>query len=421
MFKNIVSTTIFTIFMVATLHGTTYASGFSLKSNSAELLGRANSGSTVSNDILTMYNNPASLNNTLSCCHPNEFAANITAIVPYAKYKDFDAGIKTQQAALRKLSGSFGLATKIHPDITVGLAVTNPYHSYTDYGKDSYVQNHSIKFYLNTFSVSPSIAYKLNNIWSIGAGVDIQHTDVRVSVKPVSSFPTLFGDTKQSGWHYAATFGTVVKPNSDIKLGLAFKTLSSVKLKGYFDVENPALTLQSGDAMIRFKLPASLNFSGSYIVSDKWTIYADYIRTLWSSLKHFRATVPGGAGDLFGGWKDSDFFSLGADYQYNTNLTLRTGLGLDNTPSRSYTNGVIGVDSFPTSRRIPGVPDGNRIIASLGSTYNMQNCKLTAGYSHEFFKPTYLVKPGAIGARTELNGKLFLHNNLFSLQLNYPF
>ena len=75
-------------------------------------------------------------------------------------------------------------------------------------------------------------------------------------------------------------------------------------------------------------------------------------------------------------YKDGWLFSVGAEYMWNQQWTLRGGVGFEKSP---ITDDV----------RMPLLPDNDRFWASLGATYKVSNkLSLDAAYSHVFVKST---------------------------------
>ncbi len=71
-------------------------------------------------------------------------------------------------------------------------------------------------------------------------------------------------------------------------------------------------------------------------------------------------------------WRDSWFFSAGAEYRWNEKLTLRGGVAYDQTPVRA-------------AERTPRLPDNDRTWLSVGaSSQVVSNAVLTASYCHIF-------------------------------------
>lgn len=395
------------------------ASGIAVKVNSTELQGRANAGSGVSSDPLAMHNNPAILSLIGSKGGRFEAALSGTGLFPSVKYTDSALSPATGNAALKKFTGAAAFAAKINQWVSAGLSVSTPYGLAFDYGRDSIVKNYVVDADLKSVAISPSIAIKFNPVLTIGVGLDAQWTDVTFSSYPVAALATTYGKAKGNDWHYRGTFGVLVEPTENIRFGASIKTRTNANLSGDYRVENPAtipalgINLVSGKASAKIALPTTITLSASYNVTPKWALYADYIRTNWSSISSLALTTPAGDSVIVGGWEDSNFFSIGTDYQLTDRFTVRGGLGFDYTPTR--TDNPNGVPS-----RVPGLPDSNKIWVAIGGSYEVNAWKFSASYGHEFFKNADIRQP-ATTQKPALNGRIKEHVDLVSFQVNYRF
>ena len=97
---------------------------------------------------------------------------------------------------------------------------------------------------------------------------------------------------------------------------------------------------------------------------------ADYQQTGWSSLQN--VTIKRDTGTVVGKeefkWKDTDFFSIGAEYDLSDAFTLRGGFGMDESPTND-------------THRTPRLPDNDRKLYSIGATWNVsQNLSIDAAF-----------------------------------------
>jgi long-chain fatty acid transport protein len=80
-------------------------------------------------------------------------------------------------------------------------------------------------------------------------------------------------------------------------------------------------------------------------------------------------------------WKDSWYYSLGAEYAYNDALTLRTGVAFEKSP-------------VPDATRSVRVPDNDRYWLSVGASYKFsENMTANLAYSHVFIEDGDILVP----------------------------
>ena len=114
-------------------------------------------------------------------------------------------------------------------------------------------------------------------------------------------------------------------------------------------------------------------------------MHAGFEWTNWSVLETPLVTGPGGVvvTDLPLNYDDGYFYSLGFDYKYSNQLTLRAGVAYEDSP----------IDTEVRSTRLP---DNDRIWASVGATYQWnEKLSFDIAYTHIFTKETDIrILPG---------------------------
>ena len=158
-------------------------------------------------------------------------------------------------------------------------------------------------------------------------------------------------------------------------------------------------------------MPDSLSLSVAHKVTDKLEMLADVTWTGWSSFDELRVTEVDGETEVTTTpeeWEDVYRISVGANYKYNSKLTLRTGVAYDEEPIPS------------AELRTPRIPGNDRIWLSFGTGYKWsKNLDLDFGYSHLFLKETPIDNPGENGY--SVRGTYKSSVDILSAQLNYKF
>jgi long-chain fatty acid transport protein len=94
--------------------------------------------------------------------------------------------------------------------------------------------------------------------------------------------------------------------------------------------------------------------------------------TNWSRIQVVPFEGSPAGSDLALNYDDGWFFSIGGEYKFNPNLTLRTGVGYEIAPTQD-------------EDRSMRLPDADRIWASIGASYNWnEQLSIDFGYSHLF-------------------------------------
>lgn len=220
------------------------AEGYQVNSQSAKQSGMGHVGVAMKLGAESMHFNPAGLGfmeNTL------DLSAGVFAIFPDAKYSNGSYSHKTEKKASTPLY--FYGAFKIYDFLSAGISVTNPYGSAIDWGKNwagaSLIQDISLK----SFSIQPTLSWKVTDNFSIGAGAMLVFGNFELSRSLLS------GDY----------LNEKMAP-----LGAAVPQVAQI-LDAFKGTQVAATTL-SGNAPIRM----GINFGLMWDITDKWTLGASY-------------------------------------------------------------------------------------------------------------------------------------------------
>lgn len=164
--------------------GSLQAAGFALIEQSAQGLGNAYSGATVSDDLSVAYFNPAAL--TRMDGEAMSVAAHI--ITPSVSFTNNGSFIPTSPTTVAPIAGSNGgdaggenavpnfyYTKPVNEDMHFGLAINVPYGLSTSYSSDWVGRYHAVSSAVETLNVNPSLSWKVNDKLAIGFGANIQY------------------------------------------------------------------------------------------------------------------------------------------------------------------------------------------------------------------------------------------------------
>jgi long-chain fatty acid transport protein len=327
----------------------------------------------------------------------------------------------------------------ISDKLKVGIGIVSPFGLGTEYDDDWVGRYHTIKSELLTIDINPTIAYKINSMWSIGAGLSAQYMDAELTgaidygtIGFLSPFPGFTpqgndGFSKITGddWGFGFNLGVLLEPTEKTRFGLAYRSRISYELEGDADFTIPAspafapvlagaLFHVDTTAKADIDMPDSISLSAFHQLNDKWAIMADITWTNWSVLEELRIEFGSGADDsvVTFEWEDTFRYSVGATFTPNDKWTFRTGIAYDITP-------------VPNSqRRTPRVPDETRIWLALGTSYQFTDrLGLDVGYTYIFADDAEINKTatGEDTFRGALVGEYDGSSNIISAQLSWNF
>ncbi len=349
------------------------ASGYQISEYTATGLGRSFAGSGVmGDDFSAMAFNPAGMQYNQT----NGVQAGASAIILHADYYDRQANEKDDSVMGRVLPHFF-TQYKLNDKLTLGAGIYTPYGLITDYDNQWSGGGHGIFSGLKAVDMSLGASYQIHPMFAVGAAVNGQYVHARLTSAD-TFFKDLEGDDIGVGYSVGVTF----TPRKDTRLGVSYRSKVSHELKGDITLGNPMM-LAGADIRAKITTPELVLFSGAYDFNDKLTLSATARWTRWSRFDDLNVMTDSqllvyGPGSIISSthenWKDTWFFSLGADYKINENWTLRFGGAYDET-----------VIKKPIDRTVR-VPDGRRLFASLGVSYMTGNWQYDVGYTHVWMR-----------------------------------
>jgi long-chain fatty acid transport protein len=246
-----------------------------------------------------------------------------------------------------------------------------------------------VKSEIKTVNINPSIAFKVNDVLSIGVGVNFQRIDADLTnlvTNPGLAGSLASGRIKGDDTAWGWNAGLMWQVSDTTRLGAAYRSKMDYKLEGTArftglnatgNIVATALNAgRGGDVTADVELPDTATFSVAQKISDRWTMLGDISWTGWSTLQDLTVNRVDGVNvtteELR--WRDTWRVAFGGTYAYTDALSLKFGLAWDQTPVRDTT-------------RLPRVPDEDRVWLSLGLQWRPNaTSAVDVGYAHLFVK-----------------------------------
>lgn len=439
------------------------AAGFQVNENSPRLQGQAMAGSgSDAGDITAIFNNPAilgSLNSNniylgASQINPHVSLHNAKAEHAYSNtltpadpttLETVHGESEQNSIAANALAPVLYANQQLGHGLVAGFALTAPWGMKTDYSDQSVVRFMALETSLKTINLSPMLAWRVNNKFSIAAGLQGQYAQADFSnydgiplvSKNAAWLPNLVTDyptmVSGKGWGYGYTVGALYHPVKQTHIGISYRSQINYDLKGSTQQYTAAGGIpnqlppnrdypynSNTQATASFETPAVLNLSITQQINSRWTVSSTLQETFWHALKTISIQMPEAYAtetDMQLHWHDSWLAAIGADYAINKNLTLRTGLAFDQTPTS---------DTYRDAR----IPDANRTWITLGGSYQL-NQHFSADIAYEYIKMANqkINVTQNVGKHNDLNpleintlqADFSGHANIFALGVNYNF
>ena len=382
-----------------------HAAGFALVEQNVSGLGNAYAGQAASaQDASTIFFNPAGMTllpdrQLVVAGHLIKPSAEFTGTVSPA-IGGGDGGDAGDWAFVPNAY----FAYRVSPDIHLGGGLTAPFGLKTEYDADWIGRYQAIKSEVKTINLNPSIAYKVSETLSLGAGLNIQWIEAELTNRiPVYGGPlvTIKGD--DYGWGY--NLGALWQVTPATRIGLSYRSEVDYTLEGKSSTSGPVVGFLDGPITAEVTLPDSASLSVFYKLSPQWDLLADVTWTGWSDFDDLpiEGTINKTSPE---NWKDILRYSLGVTWHMSDKLSWRGGVAYDEAP-------VSDID------RTPRIPDGARTWVAVGGQYRLsQQSLIDFGYAHLFVNDPGLQSDDN---GTTLNGVYDSRVDILSAQLTLNF
>lgn len=294
------------------------------------------------------------------------------------------------------------LTWKLDDDWSAGIGINTPYGLATKYDSNWVGRYHGVKSELTAININPSMAYRVNEWLSLGAGLNALYADAEltnavdvgsiatavlpgvagaIGLAPASPGSDGFSKLTGNDWGWGWNVGALIRLNGNrTRIGASFRSRVETALDGTLKTELPAqLAVIGAGSKIESKgtadldLPATINLGLVHDLNARWTVLAGAIWTGWSSFEDITVRLEdGGRIEQPEHWQDSWRYQLGLEYRASPRWTLRAGAEYDESPVRRRYN-------------TPRIPDADRRWLALGFTYRYSDSlDVDFAYSHIF-------------------------------------
>ena len=323
--------------------------------------------------------------------------------LPSISYEDFrSSSLSGTSEEENFLLPNLHIVSPAYNNFRVGFALVIP-AGLSKRWEDVFPGTFANKFAMTVVEANPTVAYKVNDMFSLAFGARAVYSDATVrSAGNIEAVPAgglggglpatpeytyisrdMDGDTTEYGYNLAMS----VKPTDKLALAATYRSEIDLDMEGsgtlytsssYFNGLFPSGFYQ-GTGSISTPLPAVLALAVSYSF-EKSTLEFVYDRTFWSANDTQDFSYPVSLGHpvltaafddpIVKDWDDVDAFRLGYTYLWDQRLTLMGGFGFDGNP-------------VPDETLSFDLPDSDAWFASFGIRYNLrEQWSIGAAYLH---------------------------------------
>ncbi len=363
----------------------TYAAGFQLAEFSATGLGRAYAGeAAMADNASAQWRNPAMLT-YLEGTQVSVGAIYVNPNLDVDGDVDFygkNIPASSDDFAHDAIIPNFYLSHQYSDKFAVGLALGTNYGMETDLGTGFAASHFGNEASVTTMEANLNAAYKINEAVSIGGGVRYilgegsfgatTPANNALGLPQDTTLKYMEGDDTAWGWQV----GTSWQINDNHRIGFAYKSEVELKLQGHaegigfgFGTQLPQ-TRDNG--YMYLTLPATAELASYHQITEQLALHASFNWTDWSSFEKLEAHLATAGTHMVKveNWEDNYRFALGATYQLQPKLALRTGMAYDTS-------------AVSDKNRTITIPETDRTWLSIGATYDWtKDFSLDAGFTY---------------------------------------
>lgn len=400
------------------------AAGFYVTPKGAAGVGLAGVGTTVlAQDGSTLFSNPAgvtqlkgaflqvgfdTIKSSVKISNQGSTAAmpgTLGAPVPYT-------GGSGTAGDWTPVPNVYAASPLLNKDLWFALAVTSPFGLKLDYPSDWFGRYDSTENQLTTLDIAPTVAYRINDLWSIGAGVDFQYADAKLvsalpnTLNPGGPTATTDGTSRATGHDWSVGFNAGALFHSDAtRIGVHYRSKIDHTLEGTTSISGLVGPLAGANGhfatSVDLNLPEILSLGIAQEVCAGLTLLGEFQWFGWNRFKEIRFKFTNGNPDIVRSqnYRNAIAIGFGAQYKWSDRWIVRSGVRYEQTPT---------VDGFRTT----GVPDSNVTLVGVGGTYTVNDrLAIDIGYFHAFFQHAVIDLSQSFFAGTPAAGTVNVRGN----------
>ena len=387
------------------------AAGFRLPEQGAKAMGMGMAFTAQADDPSAIYFNPAGIvqlegqNIMVGGTYIRLNGADFTGTTPLTFNTGtglFDIESETQEDLDFVLPNVYW-TRKASPNFAYGVGIFSPFGLAQKYGnrQTSIFRNQVTNVEIQTIVVNPTVAWKVNDLLSVGAGIDFMYGKaklsqagvVRLGAAPLDQVNIFQLDLDGDGTAWGYNLGVLLTPTKNIKVGASYRSNFKLEIDDadvhLWEINStvpfvpvapgvnvPANAVFGGStfntsASTTINMPATLQLGVAYI-RDRLTLEVDLDWTFWSAFKTLAIDIRDNNGLLPDAtrpenWDDVVTVDIGAEYRVTDPLALRLGFRWDPSP-------------IPADTLSPLLPDADRLYYCAGAGYKLRNWTFDLSY-----------------------------------------
>jgi long-chain fatty acid transport protein len=362
-------------------------------------LGFAGAGTAArAEDASTVYANPAGMTRL----NGNQMTLGGQALYGKAEYQLDGQGLLTGSNPGNIIGwvpgGSAFYSYSVSDKLKLGFGFYGNYGLALDFGNGWAGRNLAGEMALMALTLQPTVAYRLDEQWSLGAGLKANYGIMKLTRVALVGGSTL--EQKDTDWSYGARLGVMYEPSKTTRFGLVWDSESELN----FNI-NPTVTGILGRTHTlpfgaNTPMPQQIMGSAYHRLNDRWAIMGNLGWQDWS--RYSSTTLEANGTTVTSSLKVRDTWhaAFGAQYTLDSGTRLNAGVAYDTSMYK---------DQSKTSFALPS---GAAWRLGAGLQYALSP-KADLGFAMEYSRSESSSDPSAL-----LSGK-YDHPSMFVMSVHY--
>ncbi|MGL5498240.1 OmpP1/FadL family transporter [Aeromonas sobria] len=305
--------------------------------------------------------------------------------------------------------GSVYMTHALNDQWVVGFGMFGSHGLGIDYGDGWDGRGYAQSAKLTGIALAPSLAYRIDSNWSVGASLIAMHGALESSleVAAIGSNPLQGREFSDSDWAYGASFGVLYELDQHSRIGLSYFSELKWELEDQLFSQAPFNRL--GGLGVDMMIPQTVTLSGYHQLNDQWALLASANWQQWSRFGDIDVASVLGSQTIDMHYKDTWHVSLGTQFDVTPALRLSSGIAYDSS----------AVDD---AHRTVTLPMGEGWRWGLGASYQLSSAtKLEASYTLAWLGDMAVHHDGGL-IRPEISGTYNnSYLNFFNIGVQHQF
>jgi long-chain fatty acid transport protein len=272
------------------------------------------------------------------------------------------------QAGLAPLLGSHGVYS-VNEDLKLGMSVFSISGAALD-PNDGWSGRFQLQeISLLTVTANPNVAYRVNDVLSLGAGVMAMYADLDYKL---AAPPGGTGRVKIDGndWAYGYNAGALIELAPGTRFGVTYVSKIEPDFSGDLEVDPAGGPPITTDSNLKFTFPQLVRVGGYHELNDQWALLGTVGWEDWSEFDELLVSTSAGTASVPTEWRDTYHFSGGVHYRPVPDWLLQAGITYDTSP-------------VSDANRTADLPMDRQIRYAIGAQHQWSD-QLTFGGSFEY-------------------------------------